>query len=192
MNDFFRSLPRSLMKVAKLPRRNLLEIPSAGMEVLLSRNTLHPEEWLHVEIMTKEKFLELYKFEWPLFVVKDEMTKVRLRLLTVVPFMIKEDEILPFPFVVDTGAPGTMYLGRKMRRMLEEMNVMHEVASFSGPYRLRGTFTWKDKTLVNPVVNILPSQHEIDGQDDIRVNVLGLEATAELGILNIMDLPAVR
>jgi len=27
--------------------------------------------------------------------------------------MIKEDEILPFPFVVDTGAPGTMYLGRK-------------------------------------------------------------------------------
>ena len=85
--------------------------------------------------------------------------------------MVKEDEILPFPFVVDTGASGTMYLGRKMKEMLEEMNVIQGVATFLGPYRIRGTFTWKERTLANPIVNILSSEHEIDGDDGIRVNV---------------------
>ena len=61
--------------------------------------------------------------------VKDQISGTLLRLLTIVAFMIKEDEILPFLFVVATGAPGTMYLGRKM------MNVLHEVASFQGPYQ---------------------------------------------------------
>ena len=58
--------------------------------------------------MNKEKFLDLYKLEWPLFVVKDRISGILLPLLTIVPFMIEEDEILSFPFVVDTGAPGTM------------------------------------------------------------------------------------
>ena len=43
------------------------------------------------------------------------------------------------------------------------------------------------------LINLLPSDHEIDGEDDIRVNILGLEVIAQLGLLEpIMDLPAVR
>lgn len=193
MNSFFRSLPRRLMKVAKLPRRNLLDIPTVRPEILLCRSNLHPKEWIHVQVMNKEKFLDLYKLEWPLFVVKDGISGTLLRLLTIVPFMIKEDEILPFPFVVNTGAPGTMYLGRKMKKTLEELNVLYEVASFYGPYGIRGTFTWKERTLADPVVNLLPNNHEIDGEDDIRVNILGLEAIGQLGLLEpIKDLPAVK
>ena len=191
MNSLFRSLPRSLMNVAKLPRRNLLDIPTVRPEIF--SDFLHPaKDWIHVQVMNKEKFLDLHKLEWPLFVVKDQISGTLLRLLTIVPFMIKEDEILPFPFVVDTGAPGTMYLGRKMKKTLEELNVLHEVASFQGTYGVRGTFTWKERTLADPVVNLLPSHHEIDREDDIRVNILGLEAIAQLGLLEpIMDLPAV-
>ena len=192
MNSFFRSLPRSLMNVAKFPRRNLLEVPTVRSEILVCRSYLHPKDWIHVQVMNKEEFLDLYKSEWPLFVVKDRVSGIMLRLLSIVPFMIKEDEILPFPFVVDTGASGTMYLGRKMKKTLEELNVLHEVASFQGPYGVHGTFTWKERTLANPVVNLLPSHHEIDGEDDIRVNILGLEAIAQLGLLEpIMDLSAV-
>ena len=83
--------------------------------------------------------------------VKDRISGTLLRLLAIVPFMIKEDEILPFPFVVDTGAPGTMYLGRKMKT-LEELNVLHKVESFHGPYGVRGTFTWKERTLADQLV----------------------------------------
>ena len=190
MNSFFHSLPRSLMNVVKFPRRNMLDIPTVRSEISLCRSDLHPKHWIHVQVMNKEKFLDLYKLEWPLFVVKDRISGILLRLLTIVP---KEDEILPFPFVVDNGALGTMCLGTKMKKTLEELNVLHEVASFQGPYGVRGTFTWKERTLADPVVNLLPSHHEIDGEDDIRVNILGLEAIAQLGLLEpIMDLPAVR
>jgi len=78
-------------------------------------------------------------------------------------------------------------------KTLEEFKVLHAVARFHGPYRVRGTFTWKERTLVDPVVKLLLSHHEIDGEDDIRVNISGLEAIAQLGLLVlIMDLPAVR
>ena len=38
---FFRSLPRSLMKVVKLPHGNLLEILPVRPEILLCRSNLH-------------------------------------------------------------------------------------------------------------------------------------------------------
>ena len=110
MNNLF----RSLMKVPKLTHRNLLEIPPARQKVWLPCSELHPKDWMHVQIMSKKEFLDFYKLEQRLFVIKEAKTMQRLRLLTIVPFIVKEDEILPFPFLVDTGAPRTMYLGRKM------------------------------------------------------------------------------
>ena len=76
---------------------------------------------------------------------------ILLRLLTIVPFVIKEDEILPFPLVVDNRAPGTLYLGIKMKKTLEELNAFHGIANFHGPYRVLGTFTWKERTLADPL-----------------------------------------
>ena len=120
------------MNVVKFPRRNLLDIPAVRSEILLCRSDLHPKHWIHVQIMNKEKFLDLYKLEWPLFVVKDRISGILLRLLTIVPFMIEEDEILPFPFVVDTGAPGTMYLGTKNEEDVRGVECPSRSSKFSG------------------------------------------------------------
>ena len=98
-------------------------------------------------IKNKKKFIDLYKVEWPLYAVKDRISGTLMRLLTVIPLKITEDKLLPFPFVVGTGATGTMYLDRKMKSTLEDLNVLQEVASFQGPYRIRGTFIWKNMIL---------------------------------------------
>ena len=188
--NVLRSLPCSVMK---LPCRTFLNMPTEriGPEILLCRSDLLPNDLVHNYVMSKEKFLELYKTECPLYVVKDHLTglKTLLKLLAVIPFEIKTGELLPIPFVVDTGAPGTMYLGRKLRKTLDELNVFQEVASFLGPYKVCGTFTWKNLTLTDPVVNLLPRVHEID-DDDFRANLLGLDAIAKLKLLEpIIDLP---
>jgi len=70
-------------------------------EILLWRSDLPPKELVHDYVMAKEKFLELYKSEWQLYIVKDHLFRL-LRLLEVIPIEIKADQILPSPFVVDT------------------------------------------------------------------------------------------
>ena len=63
MNSFFHSLPRSLMNVAKFPCRNLLDIPTVRSEISLCHSDLHPKHWIHVQVMNKEKFLDLYRLK---------------------------------------------------------------------------------------------------------------------------------
>ena len=47
------------------------------------------------------------------------------------------------------------------------MNVIQEVVSSLGLYQIHGTFKWKERTLANPIVDKLPSELKIDGDDDM-------------------------
>jgi len=153
-NSFICILPHNAMNITQ--QHNFLDFPSFKPKILLCQPDLHPKDLLHVHIVNKEKFLDMYKLEWPLYVVKDRISGILLRLLAVIPLKITKDQILPFPFFIDTG---TMYLGKKMKSTLEDLNVLHEIASYHGPYGIHGTFKWKNMILKDPVVNLLPNFH---------------------------------
>ena len=59
------------------------------------------------------------------------------RLPIVLPLQIEDGRVVPIPLIIDTGAPGFMYLGTGCRRALAELGVLEEVVG-SYPYRLRG------------------------------------------------------
>ena len=43
------------------------------------------------------------------------------------------DTVIAIPFLVDTGAPGANYLGRKMEKLFKERGVLKKVFGFPGP-----------------------------------------------------------
>jgi len=79
-----------------------------------------------------------------------------------------------------------IYLGRLAYRRAESLKIV----SCGSEYNvLNGTVCWKEKQLKNPVIEMLPSEHERqDGRgnivEDIRTNVLGATAMLKLGMLD--------
>ena len=85
----------------------------------------HPREFVPQTGLTVMKntqfnayFKEKMRMEWPLFRKTWSMNEESHRLLAFVPFSISKevDDVIVFPFIVNTGAaPGTIYLGKQKK-----------------------------------------------------------------------------
>ena len=103
------------------------------------------------------------------------------RLAIVLPLQIEDGRVVPIPLIIDTGAPGFMYLGTGCRRALAELGVLEEVVG-SYPYRLRGAIYRGDTRVFNPPAWNLPPHHEsLALLDDVRLNLLGLDSIKAMG-----------
>ena len=128
----------------KLTRRFLL-LPPNPNDVLLQRHDLLPRDRNYLQAIGKEDFT-------PSSIVE---VAAAPRLAIVLPLQIEDGRVVPIPLIIDTGAPGFMYLGTGCRRALAELGVLEEVVG-SYPYRLRGAVYRGDTRVFNPPVWNLP------------------------------------
>ena len=71
------------------------------------------------------------------------------------------NNIFPLPLVVDTGAPSTLFLGYRLREVLEKVGVLKEVTLLNAPSQLVGSSLWKGNRIQNPFVHYMPDKHEL-------------------------------
>lgn len=106
------------------------------------------------------------------------------RLAIVLPLYVRNNEVIPIPMIVDTGAPDYLYLGTGAFHILEEAQLLKDVVSSNAwPYRLLGTLRRGEKCIKKPFVDRLPKHYEENILGDVRLNVLGLSAIHELDII---------
>ena len=159
-----RVVKRTLLRQS---RRYILEStsPQVSPHFQLERNDLPPED---------ERYLK------PVHRVRDEFSDSPIvdvptghRWAMVLPLDIRDNLVVPIPFIIDTGAPNFMYLGSGCRRVLADLGVLVDTPA-GAPYRLmrRG-----DVRIINPPAWGVPQPHEENQVvGDVRVNLLGLDA----------------
>ena len=165
--------------------RKLISVPHTD-PLELRRVDLHPQQWVpKFKVMNRDDFQKTFQKEWTVYGVKEfERPGTWRRLLTVMPLELKGNycnKVFPLPFAVETGAPGTVFLGFKLREVLEELQLLKEIPSLIAPWQLSGNLLWKGNRIQDPFVHAMPDERELPDRD-IRSNVIGLDGIMELGI----------
>ena len=96
------------------------------------------------------------------------------RLAIVLPLQIGSSNVIPIPFIVDTGAPEFMYLGSGAVNELKEVKVVKYITGIHA-FRLLGKLCRGDKSIDQPYASSLPVYfEEASIRGDHRLNLLGL------------------
>ena len=133
----------------------------------------------------KEYFNDLYKIHGRI-----DLKGYLTRIFIVLPFAVHRDEniyVIPIPFVVDTGAPVMLILGRGAEKELKDKRLIKKAyTQFYGDFNyLDGYLLYgsKPRYIHKPVISNRTTNMEDDKLwDQKRVNLLGLKALGELGI----------
>ena len=94
--------------------------------------------------------------------------------------------LVPVPFIVDTGAPSTVYLGAKLVKLLKEMNVLEDILGTEHQYNImvKGALCHREEEINLLYVCVVPPPHEsevIGTLGHAWCNILGMEAIELLG-----------
>ena len=150
--------------------------------ILLQENDLPPKDEGYLTLMRASKYVERYG-DPPKVVYNGR------RLLIVLPLYIVDaygiDKVIPIPFIADTGAPHTFYLGTGARDKLREMQVLYDVMDVNSRqnyYRLWGIFYNQKKSSDRPVAVDVPEHYEEELKGDVRINILGLKGMRTLKV----------
>ena len=150
----------------------LITPPTSEPDVLLQLEDLPREDVRYLKPVTKEK----YAIGFEVTDVRTTDVPARHRWAMVLPLDIRDNLVVPIPFIVDTGAPNFMYLGSGCRRVLADLGVIVDTPA-GAPYCLKGVMHRGDVRIINPPVwGVAHEGSLVVG--DIRVNLLGLK---ELG-----------
>ena len=101
----------------------------------------------------------------------------------VLPIKVKAG-VIAVPFIVDTGAPSSVYLGTKARSLLKDLNVLEEIAGYVYSYMVNGSLCYGERELHPLLINPVPSPHESESSGTLGhpcCNILGMEAVEWLG-----------
>ena len=171
-------------------------INEASDDILLHQWDLPPTDSDYLTVIEEKKFIEKYG-DGMLFKVPppkpNAIRKIR-RLAVVLPLKLASGKVIPIPYIVDTGAPGIVYFGTKTVTILNSMNLIKNVhynefqnvhySEFH--YRVSGVITCGKKEITQVFASEVPPVHEsTDIRDDVRCNLLGIEAILTLGVLNL-------
>ena len=104
------------------------------------------------------------------------------RCAAVLPLEVRDLGIIPIPVVLDSGAPGTLYLGSKPLDILRELNLLKELAGGEYPFLEKNAALRYGESRLEPVLACtVPFPHESEtggtlGNIHVCCNILGLEA----------------
>lgn len=187
----FRRLGRSISAVQSV--RGILDYPSqspvtsAVSDILLHRSDLLPSEDDYLKVVDKEYFRKKYGDAKRIFVYApiptiDPMTKQRIprRFAAVVGLDVRNLGVIPIPVILNSGAPGSLYLGSKPLKILMDINIIQEMISGEHPYVIKNAVISHGEWKIDPVfVCPVPRPHE--NQDtgtfgNICCNILGAQA----------------
>ena len=94
-----------------------------------------------------------------------------------------KDDVIPIPFILDTGAPDFMYFCRTAVKRLDAVNSIKEVTTGRFAYQVIGRLLGPgERFLDHPFASSLPTDYEIYKPYDPRLNLLGIKGMVQLGI----------
>ena len=88
------------------------------------------------------------------------------------------------PFIVDTGAPSSVYLGTKAVKLLKDLNILEEISGSLYQYLVHGSLCYGEEEIHPILINPVPSPHESALSATLGhpcCNILGIEAVELLG-----------
>lgn len=167
------------------------------MYVLGSESVVRPPEFLlqdidlprvdpdYLQVISKVRFFEKFG-ECPLLQrVFSPPGKTLRRISVVLPLHLNNgQDVIPIPFIIDTGAPDCMYLGTGAVTRLRDENVIAEVSGLHA-FLLRGNLRRGELFIENPPASLLPLHYEeLSIRGDPRLNLLGLSGIELLEVIN--------
>ena len=165
------------------PTRGLLSATDKELDLLLTGIDLaskHPGYFWYV---SKEEYdknfskdvIRIHDTEPEDQIQGDDNSFYVRRYATVLPLVVGI-QMIPVPFILDTGAPAYMYLCTTAIRHLDTLGIIKKVSG-RYPYRLMVDLLGpNDKKIVRPPVDAIPLQYELHEAGDSRVNLLGVKA----------------
>lgn len=172
-------------KLGHVGRRMYVRPPP---EFLLQDTDLPRPDPDHLQVVSKGHFIEKFGKCPPLQKVYSPPVEKTLRRISVVlPLHLSNGkDVIPIPFIIDTGAPDCMYLGTGAVTRLRDENLIAELSGGLHPFFLKGKLSRGELFINNPSVSELPLQYEeLSIRGDLRLNLLGLLGI-ELLIDNVM------
>ena len=183
----FSTLRHRPLSAATLITRGIINGASMD-DILLHQWDLPPTDPDYLMVI-EEKFIEKYG-DGMLFKVPppepNAKRKIR-RLAVVLPLKLAPSgKVIPIPYIVDTGAPGIVYFGTKTVTILNSMNLIKNVHYYEFHYLVSGVITCGKKEITQVFASEVPPVYEsTEIRDDVRCNLLGLQAILTLGVLNL-------
>ena len=147
LSMLFRFLPRILCSALRHRRalcaRGIIDGPLPLDDTLLHLPPADPD---YLKILEEKLFIEKYG-GGKVYKIRIAGTKRMRRLAVVLPLKISKNKVIPIPCVVDTGAPGLIYLGSKPLELLYAMNLVKEVPSSEFQYLVDGVLCYKESEI---------------------------------------------
>ena len=160
--------------------RHLITPPTSEPDGLLQVEDLPPKDVRYLKPVPRDEYtvgLGIMYADVP----------ARHRWAIVLPLEIRDNLVVPIPFIIDTGAPNFMYLGSGCRRVLADLGVLVDTAA-GASYRLKGVMRRGDFSVTNPPAWDVPEPHEgLLVVGDVRVNLLGLNGLKKVGAKHSFD-----
>ena len=151
----------------------------------LHQSDLPPADPDYLKILEEDLFIEKYGGGKVYKISIAGTDKVR-RLTVVLPLKIAKSKVIPIPCVVDTGAPGLIYLGSKPLELLYTMNLVKEVPSNEFRYLVNGVLCYRGSEVTPVFASDVPHGYEsLEVRGDVRCNILGLDPAISLRVLKI-------
>ena len=153
-------------------------------DLLLNGLDLPASDRLYFTEMSDREFNERYSNREIQFLEHSYRSVAVLRL------QLENNNVIPIPFIVDTGSPGFLYFGLGARKRLNNLGILrqnrynpnarHQQGNMEA---LTGTLLHADYSYRNPIVSELP-KHWLENQEEIwnrpQANILGIQAMAHL------------
>ena len=152
-------------------------------DILLTEMDLPPSNPKYLVEMTVEDYnTECGNGDSGNFIWKRYIDDDLARLGILLPLHTKRGTIIPVPWIIDTGAPMMLYLGKEAFNQLDKL---HYIGYGIYGSAFTGEIKYKNMTLKKPRVELLPTRYELltDGKGDVRTNVIGMAGLSRLKIL---------
>ena len=171
--------------------RRLLLDPDPS-DWFIQRYDLPPPNADYFKLMSKDECLQ--RFPLKCIQINDPDLDVHLRdttkaktlarrAVTVLPLVIGEASAIPIPFMLDTGAPGYIYMSDKAWVLMDSL---HLIKATSGRHarQIMGTLIGAGGAqLTDPPAEHVPSLDQVLVSGDERLNILGIKALLELELI---------
>lgn len=159
------------------------------VDILLHEFDLPAASEDYFKLLSKEQFLDKFGIAKKMKIYDpiprhDRLgNKIARKRAIVLPIRLKVGVQIAVPFIVDTGAPSSVYLGTKALSLLKDLDVLEEIVGMY-PYMVNGSLYYGEKEFHPILINPVPSPHELASAGTLGhpcCNILGLEAVELLG-----------
>ena len=165
------------------PARGFLSRTGSKLDLLLKENDLPSNRPEYFQFVSKEDYYRNFSVDEMIKIYEkgarntgDDDDYCRIKQYAMVMPLVSGLQMIPIPFIIDTGAPYFIYLCTLAIHQLHVLNVIEEGHGLY-PYQLIGNLLGpSDRKLENPQVDFLPLQYKNHTPNDLRLNLLGIKA----------------